>query len=119
MAALMDLLAPDVTAWSDGGGKVTAARRPVVGADNVARWLLGVLAKPGTAGLVVDMTSINGSPGLLASFGDEVAGAVDFDVDDGRIVGTAAHAQPRQAAGSAPRRMIRTLRWSEGGHRAQ
>lgn len=28
LKAMMDLLAPDVVGWSDGGGKVTAARRP-------------------------------------------------------------------------------------------
>ena len=40
----MELLAPDVTGRSDGGGKVTAARRPLFGPDHVARWILGVLA---------------------------------------------------------------------------
>ena len=32
--------------WNDGGGKVTAARRPLHGRDHVARWLLGAMAKP-------------------------------------------------------------------------
>jgi RNA polymerase sigma-70 factor (ECF subfamily) len=39
---LMDLLAPDVVQISDGGGKVVAARRPVTGRDEVARFVLGV-----------------------------------------------------------------------------
>jgi RNA polymerase sigma-70 factor (ECF subfamily) len=41
LAALMAALDPDVVLRSDGGGKVTAARNPVLGADRVARFLLG------------------------------------------------------------------------------
>jgi RNA polymerase sigma-70 factor, ECF subfamily len=87
MNALMELLAPDVTAWSDGGGVVTAARRPVSGADNVTRWLLGVLAKPGAQNMEVEIASINGEPALLASFGGVVAGSVHLEIDGSSIVG--------------------------------
>ncbi len=45
LGALVAVLDPDVALRSDGGGVVSAARRPVTGADNVARFLLGVLAK--------------------------------------------------------------------------
>ncbi|HEY2792631.1 MAG TPA: RNA polymerase sigma-70 factor [Micromonosporaceae bacterium] len=86
LAAMMEILAPDVTAWSDGGGKVTAARRPLHGADNVARGLLGVLAPPGTQGLEMTIATINGAPGLIGSYGGEVVGSVSLDVDDGRVV---------------------------------
>ncbi len=43
---MMHLLAPDVVAWTDGGGKISAALRPLVGADHVGRWVMGVLKKP-------------------------------------------------------------------------
>src|SRR5262249_25857472 len=40
LAALTDLLADDVTVWSDGGGKVPAAAHPVAGRERIARlWL--------------------------------------------------------------------------------
>ena len=42
---LVAVLDPDVRLTSDGGGKVSAARRPVLGAVNVARFLLGVLTQ--------------------------------------------------------------------------
>ncbi|MDQ0644409.1 RNA polymerase sigma factor SigJ [Microbacterium murale] len=42
LSTLISLLDPDVVLRSDGGGKVSAARRPVVGADRVARFLLGL-----------------------------------------------------------------------------
>ncbi len=41
--ALTTVLAPDVELRSDGGGKVSAARRPVRGADDVGRFLLGLI----------------------------------------------------------------------------
>ncbi|WP_203580126.1 RNA polymerase sigma factor SigJ [Microbacterium hibisci] len=40
--ALVSVLDPDVVLRSDGGGRVSAARRPVQGADRVARFLLGL-----------------------------------------------------------------------------
>jgi RNA polymerase sigma-70 factor (TIGR02957 family) len=86
LAAMMELLAPEVTAWSDGGGKVTAARRPVYGADNVARWLLGVLAKPGTQGLEMSIATVNGAPALLGSYAGVLAGSLSLDVDNGRVM---------------------------------
>ncbi|MFE2725565.1 hypothetical protein [Kitasatospora sp. NPDC059327] len=36
------VLADQLTAWSDGGGKVRAALRPVRGRDTVARLVLGL-----------------------------------------------------------------------------
>lgn len=42
LSALIQVLDPDVVLHSDGGGFVSAARRPVHGADRVARFLLGL-----------------------------------------------------------------------------
>jgi RNA polymerase sigma-70 factor (ECF subfamily) len=83
--AVMELLAPEVTAWSDGGGKVTAARRPLYGADHVARWMLGVLAKPVSAGVAARPALINGELGVLYTFAGRPAGAATFDLSGGRI----------------------------------
>ena len=43
MAALEATLAEDVTLWSDGGGQVVAALRPVRGAANVARFVASIV----------------------------------------------------------------------------
>ncbi|MEU2043516.1 RNA polymerase sigma-70 factor [Nocardia niwae] len=83
--ALMDLLAPDVVSWSDGGGVVTAARRPLYGPDHVARWILGVLAKPIVAGFVLESAHINGELGALARLGGQPVAAFTYDIVDGRI----------------------------------
>ncbi|MDQ1130596.1 RNA polymerase sigma factor SigJ [Microbacterium sp. SORGH_AS_0888] len=45
LGALVAILDPSVTLVSDGGGRVSSARRPVHGADNVARFLLGLVRK--------------------------------------------------------------------------
>ncbi|MEU1546381.1 RNA polymerase sigma-70 factor [Nocardia sp. NPDC005745] len=83
--ALMDLLAPDVTSWSDGGGVVTAARRPLYGPDHVARWILGVLAKPIVAGFVLEPAHINGELGALALIDGNPVAVFTYDIADGRI----------------------------------
>lgn len=49
--ALAALLRHDVGLWSDGGGKVSAARRPLLGLDEVVRFLVGLHRtnnRPGT-----------------------------------------------------------------------
>lgn len=81
--ALVAILDPGVTSVSDGGGTVRAALRPVVGADNVARLLLGILRK--TPGLTADEEDVNGEPGLVVRAGDQVVGTVSLGTGDGRI----------------------------------
>ncbi|NEW52272.1 RNA polymerase sigma-70 factor [Nocardia cyriacigeorgica] len=99
--ALMELLAPDVTLWNDGGGKITAARRPLHGPDHVARWLLGVLAKPILTGIELDATTINGELGLVGVLGDLLVGAITFDLVDGRIQNVRFQVNPDKLAGLA------------------
>ncbi len=82
---MMELLAPDVTAWTDGGGKIRAALRPLHGADHVARWILGVLTKP-IPDLDVRHVLVNGQPGLLVTSAGVPDNVVVADVTaDGRI----------------------------------
>ncbi|MGW0769976.1 RNA polymerase sigma-70 factor [Streptomyces sp. NPDC002676] len=97
--AMMELLAPDVTAWSDGGGLVSAARRPVHGDDPVARWMLGVLAKPGLEGMAWQSAVINGEEGVLFTMGGRPAGALTYDVDGGRIVNLRLQGNPEKLRG--------------------
>ncbi|MGI8722434.1 MAG: sigma-70 family RNA polymerase sigma factor [Geodermatophilaceae bacterium] len=61
---LTRLLAPDVVLMSDGAGKVTAARRPVVGAAKVAGFLAGLVTRYGQ-GASVEPVLVNGDPGFL------------------------------------------------------
>ncbi|MET8654068.1 RNA polymerase sigma-70 factor [Nocardia aurea] len=97
--ALMDLLAPDATLWSDGGGVVTAARRPLYGKDHIARWTLGVLAKPSSAGITFRSATINGELGALAVVGDNPVAAFTYDLVDGQIRNLRLQVNPYKLAG--------------------
>lgn len=83
-AGLERLLAPGVTSWSDGGGKVNAARRPIVGRDHVIRFLAGLarLAPPDVAHRQV---VLNGAPGIATFVGGQLFNTISFDVEDGLI----------------------------------
>ncbi|MGH3978812.1 MAG: RNA polymerase sigma factor SigJ [Pseudonocardiaceae bacterium] len=92
--ALVRLLHPDAVVVGDGGGKERTARRPVVGARKVARFLLGLLQRYGPAQLTTARpVLVNGDLGILvpawpgdAEFPTPVAGRVAcFAVRDGRV----------------------------------
>jgi RNA polymerase sigma-70 factor (ECF subfamily) len=81
--ALAALLAEDVTFYSDAGGKVPGALRPVVGRDKVIR-LIGGLSRKGMEGIrTVRAAQINGAPGFVfeRSSGDVFTLAFDFRDD--------------------------------------
>ncbi|HEY3870494.1 MAG TPA: RNA polymerase sigma-70 factor [Actinocrinis sp.] len=99
LAELLEVLAPDVTAWTDGGGVVRAARRPLYGADHVARWLLGIARKPEAEGLAARLAEINGETGLLWIYGGQVGGVMTFDLAGGRIVNLRLQANPEKLRG--------------------
>lgn len=81
---LMDLMAPDVVMFSDGGGLKRAALRPIHGPDKVVRWMVGVFARyPGEVSL--DLASLNGQPALRL-YGDGVLDVVaTVQVVDGQV----------------------------------
>ncbi|MFE6101195.1 RNA polymerase sigma-70 factor [Streptomyces laurentii] len=86
LQGLLDVLAPDVVLLSDGGGIKSAARRPVLGADKVARFILGGIAKYRIV-LTTVPTVVNGSPGLVMMVDGEADGILAFRFEDDRISG--------------------------------
>ncbi len=83
LAALTRVLDPDVTLRSDGGGLVSAARKPVFGAENVARFLLGLLAKNPTD--LVAPTATTDGTGFAVLRDGVVIGVVNLNVVAGRV----------------------------------
>lgn len=90
---LMDVLAPDVVQISDGGGKVAAARRPVTGSEDVARFSIGV-ARTSPPGVRIEFLRCNAMPAVLFWNGDNRDYALLFDVIDDRIHGLYAIRNP-------------------------
>ena len=77
-AALSALLAEDVGFWSDGGGRVIAARKPLLGRSAVLNLLLGIRRTAPSAGVDLDAVSVaihdvNHEPAMLVF----VAGRLD------------------------------------------
>jgi RNA polymerase sigma-70 factor (ECF subfamily) len=80
--ALISILDPDATATADGGGLVTAALRPVEGAEQIARFYAGIVGR--ALDLTILERKVNGQPGLVAQL-DGVATVFAFDITGDRI----------------------------------
>jgi RNA polymerase sigma-70 factor (ECF subfamily) len=81
---ILRLLADDAVLISDGGASVKAARRPVVGADRVARFLAN-LANRGLKLLDAEITTMNNGNGVVLSWFGVTFAALVFEATDGRI----------------------------------
>ncbi|HEY5836420.1 sigma factor-like helix-turn-helix DNA-binding protein [Streptomyces sp.] len=73
--ALEELLADDVVAWSDGGGRPGVVRRPVLGARKVGRFLAGLAVKI-PAGTRARAAEVNGEVAVVATAGAEILGVL-------------------------------------------
>ena len=102
---LMAMLAPDVAWTADSDGKVSAARRPVLGADRVARLVLGFARMAGTEGRV-EPAFYNSAPAMVLYLGDHLEGVVTFEVADGRITNFYAMRNPEKLASVTVPRQI-------------
>jgi len=84
---LMALLAEPCRFLSDGGGVVNAAQRPVLGADRVARMLVGLRRKHRITLTPLERRS-GSSPLLRVTVRPDLEGVLALDVDDdGRVTG--------------------------------
>jgi RNA polymerase sigma-70 factor (ECF subfamily) len=103
LAAAVALLAPGAVAISDGGGKVKTARRPILGAERVARLMIGLGRKAGRR-LDDHPASINGMPGIIGARDGRPARATLFAIARGRIAAVFIQANPDKLRGvGAPR----------------
>lgn len=102
------MLAPDVVLVGDGGGVVSSARRPIEGADKVARLLLGLITGQEGHALGARVVTVNGGPAVLIEVDGEVDGVVGLDVRDGLVVRLTMVRNPEKLGGVARER---SLRW--------
>ncbi|MCU1602776.1 MAG: sigJ 5 [Frankiales bacterium] len=101
LTTVTSMLAADAVLISDGGGKVSAARRPINGPDHIGRFLIGVLQKAPTATYTV--ATVNGEPGVVSHLDGVVINAVAVEVVDDLITGIRIVSNPDKLVGiSAP-----------------
>lgn len=78
---LMSLLAEDVTAWSDSGGRVPgAARQPIQGRDRVARAMISN-SSHAPEGTTIEVIEANGLSALLIRVKGQVVGVLTLEVE--------------------------------------
>ena len=95
LAGLLDVVAEDVVVWTDGGGKVKAARNPIYGAAKAARFLIAIAQTvPPTA--EIRPVRVNGQIGYVFVDNGAVTTTVSFDFIDGRIIGVQAITNPEK-----------------------
>jgi RNA polymerase sigma-70 factor (TIGR02957 family) len=109
--ALMAVLSPGVELVADSGGKALAPRRPVRGAQKVARFLLAVATERNTARFLksigsqpsgevrIHLASVNGDPGVVITAGNEPISALALDVSDGLVHTIRLIANPEKLTG--------------------
>jgi RNA polymerase sigma-70 factor, ECF subfamily len=85
-AELTALLAKEVGLWSDGGGKASAARRPLIGRDQVLNFLLGLhriaRASSVTRDVSLRIEDVNSEPALVVRVGPRLESIFVFSIDD-------------------------------------
>lgn len=106
--ALMTMLAPDAAWMADSGGKVSAARRPVVGAEKVARAIAGLMRKTREiwATVRVEMVTCNCAPAVLLYQGERLEMAVTLEIADDKITNFYVMRNPDKLAAVATARDI-------------
>jgi RNA polymerase sigma-70 factor (ECF subfamily) len=92
-AKLVSLLDDTVVLHGDGGGKAVANKKPVVGADAVAQFVIAITRTLPTDASV-DEIDLNGAPGLVLTAGGRPFVAILIDTDGERIHSVFAVANP-------------------------
>src|SRR5262249_9094654 len=77
---LLGVLHAEATLIADGGGKAASATRPLLGADRVAKFLLGYGGKARLSERDFELVTINGVPGLLLRHPLAGIGTYSFDI---------------------------------------
>ncbi|WP_448641098.1 RNA polymerase sigma-70 factor [Geodermatophilus sp. URMC 63] len=98
--ALLTALAPGAVLVTDGGGRTRAALRPITGAEKVARFLAAVVQGGASLpGLRMDLTEVNGLPGVAAWTDAGPYVAVSLVVTDGLVQQVLVVLNPDKLAG--------------------
>jgi RNA polymerase sigma-70 factor (ECF subfamily) len=84
VGALVELLAEDAVLYTDGGGAVKAARRPILGPDKIARFLSAIL-KDVPSDTQSQVVGVNGALGVLIQVDGKPWGVITADTAEDRV----------------------------------
>lgn len=84
-ARLAELLREDAVAITDGGGRKTAARNPIRGADKIARFFIGLATKNAGHDIRVEPAMINGAFGALLYLDGELDHTMSMAISGEKI----------------------------------
>lgn len=108
LATVLSMLAPDVVWTADSGGKASAARRPIVGADKVARTIIGLLRQAvQMPDARMELSSCNCAPAVLHYAGDHLQGVFTIEILDGLITNIYVMRNPDKLAVATAREIAR------------
>ena len=82
---LAELLREDAVALTDGGGRKFAARNPIIGADKVARFFIGLAGKTAGQDVRIEPAVINGAVGALLYLDGELDLTLSMAIDGDKI----------------------------------
>jgi RNA polymerase sigma-70 factor, ECF subfamily len=82
--ALLELLSENVTLYSDGGGIVKAAIRPILSSSNVLAFLFGIL-KNVPADFYFEVKNVNGQPAIVNHINSSVQSIISFYITNSKI----------------------------------
>ena len=84
LEGLTNLLAETVTLWSDGGGKVQSATKPVHGAIRVAQFFLG-LRRFAPEHYTLEIETVNGNPAIIMREENSPSFVLTIEVSESKI----------------------------------
>lgn len=100
LAPLIEVLKPDAVFYSDGGGKVAAARNPIIGSDRVARLIRALIAK--TPEMSAVLAEVNAGPAVLLYSRKTFLAVIALEFEDGLVSEVMAVINPDKLTHFAP-----------------
>jgi RNA polymerase sigma-70 factor (ECF subfamily) len=95
---LVELFATDATWMADGGGRTAAAPVPIVGAERIAKLVLGPRDKFLAVDRTLEIATINGEPGLCIRDGGRLTATMSIATDGERVLAVYAVVNPDKLA---------------------
>lgn len=102
LSQLLALLTDDAILYSDGGGKVRAALLPIYGPDRIGRMFMGMRRLNTEGSPPPRFVTINGSPGVVISHGEQGVSVMTFAFEGNRVKAVYVVRNPDKIAGVLP-----------------